>query len=133
VVTVSFRQAAWNTAALKFGDSDSPQSRRSSGLTSLESMQPPVRYTTPAIALHWMIFVSHCVQLHACGLYVAVPLSPLKLKYYSWHKWIGVTVFALAVARVAWARVQSGACRATAPSALAKACRQQRRICFYTS
>ena len=60
------------------------------------------RYTTTAIALHWLIFV-----LIACGFALAVymvdlPLSPLKLKYFSWHKWIGVTVFALALARVAW-------------------------------
>ena len=29
-----------------------------------------------------------------------LPLSPRKLKYYSWHKWIGVTVFLLALARL---------------------------------
>ena len=28
--------------------------------------------------------------------------TPTKLKYFSWHKWIGVTVFALAVLRVLW-------------------------------
>ena len=31
-----------------------------------------------------------------------LPLSPQKLKYYSWHKWLGVTIFLLAVVRVAW-------------------------------
>jgi len=52
--------------------------------------------------LHWLMFM-----LIACGfslaLYmVGLPLSPQKLKYFSWHKWIGVTVFLLAVARLAW-------------------------------
>ena len=61
----------------------------------------PVRYTSTAIALHWLIFL-----LIACGFTLAVymvdlPLSPQKLKYFSWHKWIGVTVFMLAVARLA--------------------------------
>ena len=62
----------------------------------------PNRYTAPAILLHWLIFA-----LIACGFTLAVymvdlPLSPQKLKYFSWHKWIGVTVFLLAVARLAW-------------------------------
>jgi len=62
----------------------------------------PLRYTRTAIALHWLIFV-----LIACGFALAVymvdlPLSPQKLKFFSWHKWIGVTVFMLALARVAW-------------------------------
>lgn len=60
------------------------------------------RYTRTAIALHWLIFV-----LIACGFALAVymvdlPLSPQKLKYFSWHKWIGVTVFLAALVRVGW-------------------------------
>jgi cytochrome b561 len=31
-----------------------------------------------------------------------LPFSPQRLRYISWHKWIGVTVFMLAVARLAW-------------------------------
>lgn len=59
-------------------------------------------YGRPAIALHWLIFA-----LILCGFTLAVymtglPLSPQKLKYISWHKWIGVTIFMLALARVAW-------------------------------
>ena len=66
------------------------------------SFAPPGRYTGIAISLHWLIFL-----LVACGFSLAVymvdlPLSPQKLKYFSWHKWTGVTVFLLAVARVAW-------------------------------
>jgi len=29
-------------------------------------------------------------------------LSPFKLKLYAWHKWIGITVFGLALLRVLW-------------------------------
>ena len=63
---------------------------------------PPERYTGTAIALHWVIFI-----LIVCGfglaLYMAeLRLSPLKLKLIAWHKWIGVTVFLLAVPRVLW-------------------------------
>jgi cytochrome b561 len=43
-----------------------------------------------------------------CGFYFGwtmtdIPgITPTKLRYFSWHKWIGVTVFALAVIRVLW-------------------------------
>jgi cytochrome b561 len=65
-------------------------------------MSPTDRYTSTAIALHWLIFA-----LIACGFSLAVymvdlPLSPLKLKYFSWHKWLGVTVFMLVLVRLAW-------------------------------
>ena len=59
-------------------------------------------YGMTAIALHWLIFA-----LILCGFTLAVymtglPPSPQKLKYISWHKWIGVTIFMLALARLAW-------------------------------
>jgi cytochrome b561 len=31
-----------------------------------------------------------------------MPFSPRKLEFYSWHKWVGVTIFLLAVLRLAW-------------------------------
>ena len=37
------------------------------------------------------------------GLYmVELELSPQKLKLYSWHKWLGVTIFLLVVVRTLW-------------------------------
>lgn len=60
------------------------------------------RYGAPAVLFHWVIAVLILAAL-PLGLYmVDLPLSPSKLKYYSWHKWIGVTVFVLALARLAW-------------------------------
>jgi cytochrome b561 len=29
-------------------------------------------------------------------------ITPAKLKYYSWHKWLGVTIFGLACLRLLW-------------------------------
>jgi cytochrome b561 len=61
------------------------------------------RYHGAAIALHWLI-----AALIICGFYIGWIMTdihgftPTKLKYFSWHKWIGVTVFVLAVARVLW-------------------------------
>ncbi|TKC91052.1 cytochrome b [Trinickia terrae] len=60
-------------------------------------------YSGTAIALHWLIAL-----LIVCGFALGwvmtdIPgFTPTKLKYFSWHKWIGVTVFALAVVRIIW-------------------------------
>lgn len=60
------------------------------------------RYTTTAIALHWLMAVL-LAGLFALGLYMSdLHLSPLKLKLYSWHKWAGVTAFLLVLVRLAW-------------------------------
>jgi cytochrome b561 len=60
------------------------------------------RYTSPAIALHWAVALL-VFAAFPLGVYMHdMPLSPAKLQLYSYHKWIGVTVFMLAVLRVIW-------------------------------
>ena len=72
-------------------------------MASNSQMAAPARYTRTAVALHWLIAL-----LIVCGFALGwvmtdIPgFTPTKLKYFSWHKWIGVTVFALAVIRVLW-------------------------------
>jgi cytochrome b561 len=62
----------------------------------------PSRYTRPAIALHWVLAVLIIANLSG-GLYMTeLAFSPQKLKYYSWHKWVGVTVFVLSALRLLW-------------------------------
>lgn len=61
-----------------------------------------VNYTNTAIGLHWIAAALIAGNL-AFGLYmVDLPLSPAKLKYYSWHKWAGITIFLLSAARLLW-------------------------------
>lgn len=61
-----------------------------------------MHYTTTAKLLHWLMAVL-LISLLALGFYMHdLPLSPLKLKLYAWHKWAGVTVFALGVLRLGW-------------------------------
>jgi cytochrome b561 len=60
------------------------------------------RYSAPAIALHWLIFALIAGGFALAVYMVDLPLSPAKLKYFSWHKWTGITIFFLALARVAW-------------------------------
>lgn len=59
-------------------------------------------YTRTAIVLHWMT-AALIVSGFGLGLYLEdLPLSPVKLKLFSYHKWIGVTVFLLAICRLLW-------------------------------
>jgi cytochrome b561 len=60
------------------------------------------RYTMMAIILHWLMALL-LVGLFCIGIYMSdLPLSPWKLKIYSWHKWAGVTAFILVLIRLAW-------------------------------
>ena len=60
------------------------------------------RYTVAAITLHWLTAALIVVSV-GLGLYmVGLRLSPLKLRLYSWHKWVGVTIFLLVAARLIW-------------------------------
>jgi cytochrome b561 len=59
-------------------------------------------YTRTAIALHWIAALLIVGNL-GFGLYVAgLHLSPAKLRYLPWHKWIGVTVLLLSALRLLW-------------------------------
>lgn len=59
-------------------------------------------YTRTSIGLHWLLAALIVFNL-GFGLYtVGLPLSPQKLKFFSWHKWVGVTIFMLSAARLLW-------------------------------
>ena len=61
------------------------------------------KYTRTAMLFHWLIAL-----LIICNFTLGVTMSdmpgitPTKLKYFSWHKWIGVTVLGLACLRLLW-------------------------------
>ncbi|HEU4375644.1 MAG TPA: cytochrome b [Telluria sp.] len=61
------------------------------------------RYSRPAILLHWLIALL-IIGAFTMGLVMTdIPgITPTKLKYYSWHKWAGVTILALATLRLLW-------------------------------
>ncbi len=60
------------------------------------------RYTNVAILLHWLI-VLLIIAGASLGLTLDdMPFSPQKLKFFSWHKWIGITVLLLALVRLLW-------------------------------
>jgi len=60
------------------------------------------RYTRTAVALHWTIAALIISAIGAGWFMTDMAISPLKLRVYSWHKWIGVTVLALFAVRALW-------------------------------
>ncbi|WP_435626258.1 cytochrome b [Candidatus Ferrigenium straubiae] len=59
-------------------------------------------YTRTAITLHWAIALLIFANF-PLGVYMHdLPLSPDKLRLFSYHKWVGVTVFMLTMLRVLW-------------------------------
>lgn len=72
------------------------------------SAKPPsapvagTRYGSIAIGLHWLIAVA-IIGSFSLGFYMSdLPLSPQKLKFYSWHKWAGVSIFLFVLVRLLW-------------------------------
>ena len=65
-------------------------------------MNPSSRYTTPAIALHWLLALAILGSLTLGWYMQGLPVSPLRLKLYNWHKWAGITILALSVLRLVW-------------------------------
>jgi cytochrome b561 len=62
-----------------------------------------LRYSRTAILFHWLIALL-IIGAFTLGLVMTdIPgFTPAKLRYYSWHKWAGVTVMLLAVLRLLW-------------------------------
>ncbi len=62
----------------------------------------PTRYSKIAIALHWLLALG-LLGMFVVGSYMAdLPFSPWRLKLYNWHKWAGVSILVLSVARLVW-------------------------------
>jgi cytochrome b561 len=62
----------------------------------------PNHYTPSAIRLHWLLAALIFV-IFPLGIVVhGMAFSPLKLQLLSYHKWLGVTIFVLALVRLAW-------------------------------
>jgi cytochrome b561 len=60
------------------------------------------RYTTVAIALHW--FLAAAIVLgFLVGLQESdAPVSPARVRWINYHKWIGITILGLSVLRLLW-------------------------------
>jgi cytochrome b561 len=58
------------------------------------------RYPTASIILHWFIAIL-IIAAFILGSYMTdLRISPTKLKLYSWHKWLGVTILGFVAIRL---------------------------------
>ncbi|MFT3818938.1 MAG: cytochrome b/b6 domain-containing protein [Rubrivivax sp.] len=65
-------------------------------------MNGPARYTGTAIALHWLVAALLLGGFALGATMTGLPNGVLKLKLYNWHKWLGASVLALTLLRLAW-------------------------------
>jgi cytochrome b561 len=75
------------------------------------------QYSNTARLGHWLSVLLLAGSFTLGYVMTELAMSPTKLKYFSYHKWIGVTVFALAVLRLGWRlRTQAPSLPATMPA-----------------
>ena len=74
------------------------------GLTdlSLADSATPARYGRVAITLHWLLAAMIVTSLGVGLSMVGLPFSPLRLKLFNWHKWLGVLILSLSAVRLLW-------------------------------
>jgi cytochrome b561 len=59
-------------------------------------------YTRTAVSLHWLI-AGLIISSFALGWAMTeLAISPLKVRMYNWHKWVGMSILALAALRALW-------------------------------
>ena len=68
--------------------------------TSVPEDQP--RYTRIARILHWIMALALTALVIVGYTMKTLPLSPLKLQVYSWHKWAGIPLLLRLVLRLIW-------------------------------
>ena len=62
----------------------------------------PTRYSYVARVLHLVLGLA-LVSSFSVGLYMAdLSFSPLRLKLYNWHKWVGFVILSLSFLRLMW-------------------------------
>ena len=65
-------------------------------------MQTPTSYNHTAIALHWLIAALIVCAFTLGWVMTELAFSPLKLRMFNWHKWVGISILALAAIRTLW-------------------------------
>jgi cytochrome b561 len=66
------------------------------------------RYNRLSIVFHWLVAILIIAAFALGSVMTDMRISPSKLQYYSWHKWLGVTVLGFVALRLL-TRLLSGA------------------------
>ncbi len=60
------------------------------------------RYTRTAIVFHWTMAALLVFGFTLGWTMSDMPLSPTRIRLFSYHKWLGITILGIAAARLAW-------------------------------
>jgi len=63
---------------------------------------PTTRYTRTARWLHWFVAAGIVAAFVLARSFQGLPLSPQKIHLINYHKWTGITVLWLSLARILW-------------------------------
>ncbi len=66
------------------------------------SPHPAVPYSAGAKLFHWLTLLVMIGSFALAFVMVDLPIGPLKVDLYNWHKTLGLAILALAVLRLAW-------------------------------
>ncbi|MBB5019000.1 cytochrome b561 [Chitinivorax tropicus] len=69
-------------------------------------MKTPDRYDGLQVSLHWLIAIMIIGAWVVGNVIESMSLSPAKLQLISYHKWAGMTIFGLAIIRLAYRLVK---------------------------
>lgn len=73
-------------------------------------------YSRAAMVFHWL-GAAMIIAAIAMGVYMTnLHISPLRLKLYNWHKWLGICILALSLARLGWRLLRSPPADLTMPA-----------------
>jgi cytochrome b561 len=64
------------------------------------------QYDGMQVLLHWLSALLICAAFGLAWTMDDMPLSPLKFKIISWHKWAGITVLGLVAIRLIWLKLK---------------------------
>lgn len=67
-----------------------------------DTRSTPERYGVVAQLLHWLTALGLIGSFTLGLIMVELSFSPLQLKMFSWHKWLGVSLWLLVLVRLAW-------------------------------
>lgn len=67
----------------------------------LSDQEPKKRYSVPMMVVHWLMAMG-ILGVFGMGLFMVdiAGITPLKLKLFNWHKWLGVTLFVVLLLRI---------------------------------
>lgn len=96
------RSAALNAAAEfpRFRARPAVFTIRRSAMSTSSSLA--ARYTAPARLGHWLVALLIAAAFAIAWTFADLRLSPTRIRLINYHKWVGVTVFGLALLRLAW-------------------------------